>query len=125
MKKKFTFSIDTSKPYFWVWLAMSIYILFLTFGSSDSKENSKLKSENEILLSNERKYDQSIIVLKDSINRLKTNNTALQSKLSNQKTEYKTITIEKDAKKNTIDSYDYASVLDAFAKRYHQDRTSN
>ena len=88
-------------------------------------ENSKLKLANEMLLSNERKDENSIILLKDSLNRLRINNTALESKLSNQKTEYKTITIEKNAKKKTIDSYDYATVIDAFAKRYHQDRTSH
>lgn len=125
MKKQFTFSIDTSKAYFWIILILIGYILFQYFSNSDTSklqlENSELKGKNEILLSNESKYNESILVFKDSLKSIKGDNSALKLKLENQKTNYKTIIIEKDAKKTTIDSYDYDQLSDFLPNRYKQD----
>lgn len=125
MKKEFTFSIDTSKAYFWIILILIGYILFQYFSSPDASklqlENSELKGKNEILLSNESKYNESILVFKDSLKAIKSDNSALKAKLEIQKTNYKTIIIEKDAKKTTIDSYDYDQLSSFLPKRYKQD----
>lgn len=125
MKKQFTFSIDTSKGYFWIILIMIGFILFQYFSTPDIStlglENSELKGKNEILLSNESKYNESILVLKDYLNSIRSDKTALESKLENQKTNYKTLIIEKDAKTNTIDSYDHNELSSFLPKRYFKD----
>lgn len=125
MKKQFTFSIDTSKGYFWIILILIGFVLFQYFSTGDvSKlelQNSELKGKNEILVSNERKSNDYILALKDSLNSIRSDKTALQLKLDSQKTNYKTIIIEKDAKKNTIDSYDNDELSSFLPKRYHKD----
>lgn len=124
MKKQFTFSIDTSKGYFWIILILMAIVLFQYFKTPETN-NDELKRQNEILVSNERKANDSILSLRDSLKAIRNDNLALKSKLANQKTVYKSIIIEKDAKKNTIYSYDYASIRDAFTRRYHKDRASD
>jgi len=125
MKKQFTFSIDTSKGYFWIILILIGFILLQYFSKTDvSKlelQNSELKGKNEMLLSNESKYNESILVLKDSLKSIRSDKTALESKLGNQKTTYKTLIIEKDAKTNTIDSYDHNELSSFLPKRYVKD----
>ena len=125
MKKQFTFSIDTSKAYFWIIFILIGYILLQYFSSPDTSklqlENSELKGKNEILLSNESKYNESILVFKDSLKAIKSDNSALKSKLERQKTNYKTLITEKDAKKTTIDSYDHNELSGFLTNRYKQD----
>lgn len=125
MKKQFTFSVDTSKAYFWIILILIAYILFQYFSSPDTSklqlENSELKGKNEILIYNESKYNESILVFKDSLKAIKRYNSALKMKLDNQKTNYKKLITEKDAKKNTIDSYDHNQLSDFLPNRYKQD----
>lgn len=124
MKKQISFSIDTSKGYFWIILALAIYILVISISGSESKlqiENSMLKGKNEILVSKELKIKDSILTLKQSLSAIRNDKIALESKLKNQKTRYKTLTIEKYAKKNTIDSYDHRQLSGFLPSRYKQD----
>lgn len=122
MKKEFIFSVDTSKGYFWIILILIGFILFQYFSTTDTSklelQNSELKGKNEMLLSNESKYNESILALKDSLKSIRSDKTALKSKLDSQKTNYKTLIIEKDAKKNTIDSYDHNELSSFLPKRY-------
>ena len=121
MKRQFTFSIDTSQYYFWIILVMSVYIIFTLFSTSTSRlqiKNAELKGQNEMLKFNESKINESILVLQDSLKLIKSNNTALKTDLANHKTNYKTLIIEKDAKKNTIDSYDHNQLSGFLPKRY-------
>lgn len=125
MKKQLTFSIDTSKGYFWIILILIAFILFNNFSSPDvSKlqlENERLKTENEISALNERKLINSIETDKQKLKAYEAQNNSLLELLKLQKSKYKNIIIEKDEKKNTIDSYDRDAIIREFSKRYKQD----
>lgn len=120
MKK--TFTVDTSQSYFWFIIILLALVSWFYFNTVEHKEDIiKLKQENEILKSNESKHNDTLIALQDSLKSIKTANTALQGKLSNQKSDYKLIIRDKNDKINTVNSYDYEQLVNAFAKRYDKD----
>lgn len=124
MKKQISFSIDASKGYFWIILVLAMYLLIMSISYSESSlhlKNEKLKLQNEMLVSNELKIKDSISTYKDSLIAIKTANSALKTRLDNQKRDYRNIIIEKDAKKNTIDSYDHRQLSGFLPSRYKQD----